>query len=187
MYSAARNAPRLGRPVRTREQILASRWIKPFAHRLAHPSLWHINRRSLSKALGLGLFAGFIVPIGQVPLAAALAIPTRANVPAAVGATFVTNPFTFGPIIFAEYQVGGAVLDRLGLGGGVSEFLAGSYAGEALGIAGPFLVGMIIMALAAGILGYGLARLWMSARLALRWRARRPSGAPRVMIETRTR
>lgn len=156
--------------MKSREEILNIRWIKPFAHRLAHPALWHINRRSLSKALGLGLFAGFVVPLGQIPLAALLAIPARANVPAAIGATFVTNPFTFGPIVFAEYQIGHFLLALFGLGSGSK---AETYTDAALGLAAPFLLGMVILAVSAGLAGFALSRAWLTARLAWHRRSRR--------------
>jgi len=44
--------------------------------------------------VALGLFAAFIIPLGQIFLSAFLALPLRANVPLAALITFVTNPFT---------------------------------------------------------------------------------------------
>lgn len=75
----------------SREAVLSNRWISPFAHRLVHPSLWHLNRRSVARGVALGLFAGFLIPIGQIAVAAFLAVTVRANVVVAATATFVTN------------------------------------------------------------------------------------------------
>jgi uncharacterized protein len=161
--------------LRTREEILASRWIKPFAHRLAHPSLWHINRRSLSRALGIGLFAAFIVPVGQIVLAAFLAIPARANVPVAIGATLVTNPFTFGPIYLGAYWLGTSMLGAVGLGDWAAAPADGAYATTALQYMGPVTIGLLAFAVLAGAMGYLCARLWLRLRLTMRWRARRPA------------
>jgi uncharacterized protein (DUF2062 family) len=158
--------------VKSKDEILSYRWIKPFAHRLTHPSLWHINRRSLSKAIGLGLFAGFLVPIGQIVLAALLAIPARANVPVAVGATFVTNPFTFGPIWYGAWWTGDHLLRPFGFESHPFDLSAG-YAWSAITTMIPITFGLVLFAFGSGVLGYLLGKAWYSAKLAWRWKARR--------------
>lgn len=158
--------------MKTKDEILANRWIKPFAHRLTHPSLWHVNRRSLSKALGLGLFAAFVVPIGQIVLAALLAIPTRANVPVAIGATFVTNPLTFGPIWYGAWWTGDHLLRPFGIESHPFDLSAG-YAWSAVATMVPITLGLILFAVGSGLLGFLLARAWYTLRLTARWRARR--------------
>jgi len=40
--------------------IIHNRWIKLLGPRLQEPSLWHINRRSCSLAVALGIFCAFI-------------------------------------------------------------------------------------------------------------------------------
>lgn len=78
----------------TRDEMAGNRWLAPIAHRFLSPELWRFTRRSVPRGVALGVFAGFIVPVGQIFLAAFLALPARANVPLAVLVTFVTNPFT---------------------------------------------------------------------------------------------
>ena len=78
----------------TREQMEQSRFIRPISHRVLRSELWRFTRRSVPRGVALGLFAGFIIPIGQIFLAAFLALPTRANVPIAAAVTFITNPLT---------------------------------------------------------------------------------------------
>ncbi|MEE4538633.1 MAG: DUF2062 domain-containing protein [Erythrobacter sp.] len=78
----------------TREGMANNRFLKPIAHRFLTPELWRFTRRSVPRGVALGLFAAFIIPLGQVFLAAFLALPARANVPLAAAVTFVTNPFT---------------------------------------------------------------------------------------------
>ena len=90
----------------SRDAILENRWIRPFAHRLGHPSLWHLNRRSVSRGVALGLVAGFMIPVGQIIVAAVLALSVRANIIVAASFTFVTNPLTFPAIYYAAYRVG---------------------------------------------------------------------------------
>ena len=65
----------------------------------------------VQRGVGLGLFAAFIVPLGQIFLAAFMALPLRANVPIAALATFVTNPFTFPFWAVVANKVGKFVLN----------------------------------------------------------------------------
>ena len=78
----------------TREQMAHNKYLAPIAHRFLSPELWRFTRRSVPRGVALGLFAAFIIPIGQIFVAAFLALPSRANVPVATLVTFVTNPFT---------------------------------------------------------------------------------------------
>lgn len=158
--------------MKTKEEILAHRWIQPHAHRLAHPALWHANRRSMAKALGLGLFAAFVIPIGQIALAAMLAVPARANVPVAVGATFVSNPFTFAPTWYIAWWIGNHLLTPFGIESHPLDLSAG-YAWSAVSTMAPISLGLVVVAIASGILGYLLAHIWYSLRLMWRWRGRR--------------
>ena len=94
----------------TREGLASNRWLAPIAHRFLSPELWRFTRRSVPRGVALGLFAGFIVPLGQIFLAAFLALPTRANVPVAALVTFVTNPFTFPFWALAANRLGSFIL-----------------------------------------------------------------------------
>ena len=79
----------------TREEMANNRYLAPIAHRFLSPELWRFTRRSVPRGVALGLFCAFIVPLGQVFLAAFMALPARANVPISALVTFVTNPLTF--------------------------------------------------------------------------------------------
>lgn len=78
----------------TREEMAQNKYLAPIAHRFLSPELWRFTRRSVPRGVALGLFAAFIIPVGQIFLSAFLALPMRANVPLAALITFVTNPFT---------------------------------------------------------------------------------------------
>lgn len=156
--------------LKDRESILASRWLRPVAHLLGHPSLWHLNRRSVPRGLALGLFAAFILPIGQFLLAALLAIPVRANVPLAAAATLVTNPFTFPPIYYAAYRVGDALLvePAAETAGNVDT----SFGVQLLQVSGPTALGLLLFAVSAASAGYLLGTFWWRLRIMQRWRNR---------------
>ncbi|MCW2348598.1 uncharacterized protein (DUF2062 family) [Sphingobium sp. B12D2B] len=154
----------------TRESLLSNRWMKPFAHRIAHPLLWHFNRRSTARGVALGLFAGFLIPFGQTPVAAMLAFSARANILTAACATLVTNPLTFPPIYFAAYKLGHGVLgDRLSASG---DTMIRSIGARALDFAAPTALGLLLFAIVASILGFCLVHLGWRGWVAHRWRQR---------------
>jgi uncharacterized protein (DUF2062 family) len=158
--------------MRDREAILASRWLKPFAHLFAHPALWHLNRRSVPRALAIGFFTAFIIPLGQFALAALVAVAMRANVPLAAAATLITNPLTFPPIYFAAYHVGFLLLPTAPAEavGEVAQGLGSTL----LDVSGPTALGLLIFAVVSAVLGHAAGALWWRARLLRRWRQRRP-------------
>jgi uncharacterized protein (DUF2062 family) len=90
----------------TPESIRNHRWLQWCAPLLAHPRLWHLHRRAVALGVAIGLVTGLIPGPVQMLLAAAIAIPLRANIPAAVFATLYTNPFTFVPLYILAYNVG---------------------------------------------------------------------------------
>ncbi|GAB5349404.1 DUF2062 domain-containing protein [Alteriqipengyuania sp. 357] len=93
-----------------REGLAGNRLLKPIAHRFLSPELWRFTRRNVPRGVALGLFAGFIIPFGQIFLALVLAFTVRANVPIASGVTLITNPLTFPFWVWAANRVGHKVL-----------------------------------------------------------------------------
>lgn len=93
-----------------REWLAQNRVLKPIAHRFLSPELWRFTRRNVPRGVALGLFAGFVIPVGQIFLALILAFTVRANVPIASVSTLVTNPLTFPFWIWAANRVGHKVL-----------------------------------------------------------------------------
>ena len=96
-----------------KRELLEERWyLRPFRHLLADPRLTSIRRRSVVPAVAIGLFvAAFPFP-GHFVAAALLAVALHANVVIAMLATLASNPVTIAPIVYANYRVGLALLDR---------------------------------------------------------------------------
>jgi uncharacterized protein (DUF2062 family) len=155
--------------IRDREAILANRWLKPFAHLFAHPALWHLNRRSVPRALAIGFFAAFIIPVGQFALAALVAVAMRANVPLAAAATLISNPLTFPPIYFAAYHVGFFLLPNASTDVGDVAHGLGS---TLLDVSGPTALGLLIFAIVSAVLGHVAGAIWWRISLLRRWRRR---------------
>src|SRR3954471_6880091 len=100
----------------SRETIDSYRILRPFAKQLRHPELWHLNARSVPRAVALGLGVGVIIPFMHVIIAVILAIPVRANVAVAGAFTLVVNPLTIPPMYYAAYRIGSRELRPGGLG-----------------------------------------------------------------------
>ena len=110
----------------TREGMAQNKYLAPIAHRFLSPELWRFTRRSVPRGVALGVFAGFIIPVGQIFLAAFLALPARANVPLAALVTFVTNPFTFPFWAVTANKLGAFILkiDQATTGGAAQHEIA---------------------------------------------------------------
>ena len=160
----------------TREEMANNRYLAPIAHRFLSPELWRFTRRSVPRGVALGLFAAFIIPVGQIFLSAFLALPMRANVPLAALLTFVTNPFTlpFWLVVanrigefLLQFNVAGVSLPVASADDGSWDMLATIYE---MGAA--TLLGGAVLATVAPLLGWIIAG-WVWRAVVARKRARR--------------
>lgn len=170
-----------------RQRILDNRWLRWLGPSLLHPRLWHFSRRGVAIGVALGVFFGLLVPVAQIPLAAALAVMLRANVPAAVASTLVTNPVTFAPIYLLAYRFGAALLGEqvpaapahLPLPGQQSVEIAPdagwweSVLAGVLALGKPLLLGLSVFAVSAGLLTYALIMVGWRLRTTWAWKRRR--------------
>ena len=145
----------------TREDMAKNRYLRPIAHRFLSPELWRFTRRSVPRGVALGLFAAFIVPIGQIFLAAFLAFPARANVPLAAMVTFVTNPFTIPFWLYVANRVGVFILKvDEATGGAAREEMASGRWNDIMwwvnGV-GATAFGFVVMAVVSAAVGYLLS------------------------------
>ncbi|MCC6250552.1 MAG: DUF2062 domain-containing protein [Rubrivivax sp.] len=172
---------RLKRWLPDAESIRSNRWLRWLGPALHHPRLWRLSRRGLALGMALGFFFGLLIPLAQIPLSAAAAVALRANVPAAVASTLVTNPLTFGPLYYAAWRLGSAILGESSPEPPALEpILADEPAdrsgwrtavGRILGVGKPLLLGLAILATAVGFATYFIVSLaW---RLSVLWKRRR--------------
>jgi uncharacterized protein (DUF2062 family) len=170
---------RLRRLVPTREAVANNRWLRWLGPTLLHPTVWHFSRRTVALGAAIGVFFAFITPIAQIPLSAAASVLLRANIPAAMTATFVNSPPTFVPVYAAAWRVGSWVLGEKADESQVPAMLQGEAAPPATGrgwwadtraamqrIGKPLLVGTLIFAVGFSLLAYvAVDRIWV-------WRVR---------------
>ncbi len=143
-----------------------------FLGRLLHdPNLWHLNRRSVSRAVAVGLFAAFLpIPL-QMLLAASLAILVRGNLPIGVSLVWITNPLTMAPVFYCTYSVGAWILDTPA--GHLPDSITLEWISSQFhGMWQPFLLGSVVTSLVMAALGYALTlgfwRWWVGRQ----WRKR---------------
>ena len=172
---ARRNLP-------TRESMEESRVLRPIAHRVLAPELWRFTRRSVPRGVALGMATGILIPMGQIPASAVLALPLRANIPAAALTTFLTNPITTPFLWAAAYWVGRKVLrfDAGVPGAPIASKVAAnmSWLQWLYAEAGPALiVGLLILTLVFAVLGYFGTALGWRWWIARKWRKRNSKAA----------
>lgn len=143
-------------------------------HLLDRPWLWHVNRVSIARGLAIGMFFGFLLPVGQGIAAGAVAVGLRANLPAAVLATFVSNPLTTPAILVAAYYAGLAVLREPMV---LPSLAADTGWLEKIGAMGePLLVGLLLFAVVcAAITYFGVKFAW---RVGVLWKRAARRAAP---------
>ena len=194
MADANEEAPRgwLRRHIPTRETIDQYRLLRPFARQLRQPALWRLHRRSVPRAVALGLAVGVIllgpvpeavlIPVMHMVLAALLAIPLRANVAIAAATTLIINPLTIPPMYYAAYRVGSWELrhDAVVINPDAAERVSGELSRILFWIheaSGPIAMGVLTLAAIAALVGYAVTavswRLWLGSKWHLRREERR--------------
>lgn len=147
-----------------RRKHLRGGWLhRLLGDRLFAPELWRFTRPGVARGLALGLFIGFTPTMGaQIVLGGVAAYLARVNIPVALAATLVTNPFTAAVVYTLEFQLGVWLV-------GMPE------AGEMNGYSGlwmnfaryakPIWAGALVTGGLAAVLGYALVNLlWVESR-----------------------
>jgi uncharacterized protein (DUF2062 family) len=165
-------------------RITNNAMIKKLGPRIQDPGLWHVNRRSVSGAVALGLFCAFIPVPFQMFLAAIGAILFRVNILIAVPMVWASNPVTMPPMFYFCYLVGVWILGSQS-GEFVFELSFEWLATELAAIWEPFLLGCFVVGAASALLGYLTVRfLWLYVVLKnMRLRRSRKPKAPKATVQ----
>ena len=126
------------------------KWLSKY---IKHPSLWHLNRKSVSRAFLAGVFCAFLPIPMQMVVAALLAILIRANLAVSIGLVWISNPLTMPPIFFFTYKIGTYLLGSDPVNNNVS-FSYKYIMSELTAIWWPLLAGSILCALVFSILAF---------------------------------
>ncbi|HWM25651.1 MAG TPA: DUF2062 domain-containing protein [Chthoniobacterales bacterium] len=152
---------RFFRVVPRRRHLRGGRLHRVLGERLFRPELWALTAPELAKGVALGLFIGCTPTMGvQIVLCGVAAFLLRVNVPIALLATLISNPFT-APILYPmEYQLGVWFVgipeaeELEGFSGGLRNFVR---------YARPLWAGSIVTGAICGAAGYAL--VWVISRV----------------------
>ena len=92
-------------------KIKSHKHLKCFGTLIHDPNLWHLNRRSVSGALFLGLICAWIPVPFQMVIAAGVAILAHVNLPLCIASVWITNPLTMAPMFYFAYKTGAWMLN----------------------------------------------------------------------------
>ena len=159
------------------EAVLAKRWAAPLRPWLGHPNLWHLNRRSVSGAVAIGLFCGLIPGPFQMLGALLIAIPLKRNIPVALAVTLYTNPLTIVPLYVLAYGYGRLLLGDSGSEARIDpppwEWSVSALWEWMLSLGKPLATGLPALAVTLALVGYLATDMAWRAYVMHAWRARR--------------
>jgi uncharacterized protein (DUF2062 family) len=145
------------------------RWLGEHLH---NPNLWHLTRKSVSRAFFIGVFCAFLPIPGQMFVAAALAFWLAGNLAVSIGLVWLTNPITIPPIFYFTYRIGAWLLDDR-----VREEVAfhwdlASLQSEISAIWWPLLLGSLVCGIILSTISYFAIRWFWIWHVNRSWRKR---------------
>lgn len=144
-----------------------------FLGKLIHdPNLFHLNRHSVSVAVAVGLFVAFVPTVGQMALAALLALWLRCNLPISVALCWVSNPVTIPPLFYATYELGCWILQVPKMNFAI-ELSWDWLNNELLAIWKPLLVGSLLTGIFLAAFGYLAMQAFWYWHVMHHWELRR--------------
>jgi hypothetical protein len=136
-------------------------WWRTVSRPLFDRSLWVPCRDTVASGLAVGLFFSvMLIPFQTLP-AAIFAMRLRGNVPFAVAATWLSNPFTTPAILFGQFRLGQWMRDSLRVP--MPDFLTNVHF-HAPGVgtlnAASFILGMITSGVLLAMCAYPIVHLF---------------------------
>ena len=142
----------------SRETLAAHPWLRSVAGRLLEPSLWHMQHEAVARGVAIGAFWAFVLPFGQIAVAAAHCVWWRGHIPSAAAVTLVTNPLTIGFWLWLAYQAGALVLGAPPIPAAAQDAAAVTWLTQ---YGAPALLGMGMFAVGGAVVGYfGVRLVW---------------------------
>lgn len=136
-------------------------WWRALTRPLFDRSLWIPCRDTVASGLAIGLFFSvMLIPFQTLP-AALIAMRVRGNVPIAMAATWISNPFTTPAILYGQFRLGQWLRDALAVP--MPDFITvvqfhAPYVGTLN--AASFILGMITSGVLLALCAYPLVHLF---------------------------
>lgn len=161
------------------DRIREHKALRFMSHLLYEPNLWHLNRRSVSRAMAVGLFWALIPMPMQTAPAVAMAIFLRTNLPVCLGLVWLTNPLTTPPVMYATYRLGAWLLGEPALS--LPDSLSLEWVtNEIANVWKPLYLGSLVAAVGCSVIGYGGTRLYWRWWIQRQWQKRKNSRRQRL-------
>ncbi len=130
----------------------------------------HVTEYSLARGVALGLFIGLTPTVGlQFILLVIACIIFRANFPASLIISLVSNPFTMAPLYFGYNRIGQYLLPLIPFAAQPADEIGVEIARETLAL----ILGSLVVAIPCTVMGYfGFLWAWRMLRLKLPYTAR---------------
>ncbi|MFT7661227.1 MAG: hypothetical protein ACI89S_002349 [Gammaproteobacteria bacterium] len=93
-------------------QLRNSKHLSSIRNLIQSPKIWHVTRRSVARAVAVGIFVAYLPMPFQMLVAALLAVVVRANLPISVLLIWISNPFTWLILYGPPYILGAAILGQ---------------------------------------------------------------------------
>ncbi|WP_213876714.1 DUF2062 domain-containing protein [Pseudomonas sp. dw_358] len=145
--------------------------LRVLGHLLDRPNLWHLNRRSVARAMGIGCFTALLpIPL-QMLAAAMLAVSLRANLAISVSLVWLTNPLTMPVVFYGTYQLGAWLLHTPARN--LPDGMTWEWLSSQLGTMWqPFVLGSLVTGVVLGGVAYGTTRGYWEWRVRRQWQRR---------------
>ena len=136
-------------------------WWRTLSRPLFNRNLWIPCRDSVASGLAIGLFFSvMLIPFQTLPTAL-ITLRVRGNVPFAMAATWISNPFTTPAILFGQFRLGQWMRDTLAVP--MPDFLTSVHF-HASGVgtlnAASFILGMITSGVLLALCAYPVVHLF---------------------------
>lgn len=135
----------------TKEQIQSHKSLAFIKHYLDDPDLWHITKKSISRATLVGLFMTFMPMPFQMVAAVIICLIIRANIILSIVLCWISNPISMGPMMYACYRLGCYLLnyEPNGFPASLNDILS-----AIANIWQPLVLGCVVTGTFFGIMGY---------------------------------
>lgn len=158
----------LKRLIPTPQSIKSSKSLRFLGDLIHSPNLFHMNRKSVSRAIFWGTFIGLLPPLPiHTPAAAVAALFGRCNLPLVLAIVWISNPLTIPIIAYEFYHLGCVILNT-------KPVLTLELSWNTLHqIWKPYLAGSLVGSLSIATLSYFLSNYLWRLNVQRKWRERR--------------
>jgi uncharacterized protein (DUF2062 family) len=147
-------------------------YMLPLSYLMTHPVYFSVNRKTISRAIWIGVFIGFLPIPMQMLVAVMLALVARVNIPIAAIGVWVTNPFTMVPLFYLAYRLGAAMLN-MPIEPWPIDFNFSGFSQDMGGIWKAMLYGGVVLGLSLATVSYIFVNLVWRTSIAYRYRERK--------------